>query len=54
MTKQTPMLMESPLTKRIFVVTSYIDKGNGLFEARKKFDVTDQFNYLAEKRATND
>ena len=50
MSKQTPMLMESPLTKRVFVVTSYKDKGDGIFEARQKYDVTEQFDALAEQR----
>ena len=48
--KQMPMLMESPLTKRVFVVTSYKDNGDGTFTARKKFDVTEQFDALAERR----
>ena len=51
MSKQTPMLMESPLTKRVFVVTSYKDKGDGIFEARQKYDVTEQFDALAERRS---
>lgn len=51
MSKQTPMLMESPLTKRVFVVTSYKDKGDGIFEARQKYDVTEQFDALAEQRS---
>ena len=51
MTKQQPMLMESPITKRVFVVTSYKDNGDGTFTARQKFDVTKQFDRLAEMRA---
>ena len=50
MSKQTPMLMESPLTKRVFVVTSYKDNGDGTFTARQKYDVTEQFDALAEQR----
>ncbi len=50
MRNQTPMLMESPLTKRVFVVTSYVDNGDGTFTARRKFDVTEQFDALAKKR----
>ena len=50
MSKQEPMLMESPLTGRVFVVTSYKDNGNGTFTARQKYDVTEQFNALLEKR----
>ena len=49
--KQEPMLMESPLTKRVFVVTSYKDNGDGTFTARQKFDVTEQFDRLVETRA---
>jgi rubrerythrin len=45
------MLMESPLTKRVFVVTSYKDKGNGIFEAHQKYNVTEQFDALAEQRS---
>jgi hypothetical protein len=49
--KQEPMLMESPLTKRVFVVTSYKDNGDGTFTAHQKHDVTEQFDKLAELRA---
>ena len=44
------MLMESPLTKRVFIVTSYVDEGNGVFTAREKHDVTEQFDALAAMR----
>ena len=50
MSKQQPMLMESPLTKRVYIVTSYVDNGDGSFTARQKFDVTEQFDALAEQR----
>ncbi len=50
MNKRQPMLMESPLTKRVFVVTSYVDNGDGTFTARQKHDVTEQFDALAAKR----
>lgn len=50
---QEPMLMESPLTKRVFVVTSYKDEGNGVFTARNKYDVTEQFDVLAIRRMIN-
>ena len=49
--KQEPMLMESPLTKRVFVVTSYEELDGGVFLAREKYDVTEQFDKLAEMRA---
>ena len=47
MSKQHPMLMESMLTNRVFVVTSYKQLEGELFEAREKFDVTEQFDSLA-------
>jgi hypothetical protein len=50
MTKQQPMLMESPLTKRVFVVTSYEHLDSDKFLAREKFDVTAQFDALAKMR----
>lgn len=50
MSKQEPMLMESPLTKRVFVVTSYKDNGDGTFTARQKYDITAQFDALAKMR----
>ena len=50
MAEQKPMLMESPITKRVYVVTSYRDNGDGTFTARKKYDVTDQFEKLSEMR----
>ena len=48
--KQQPMLMESPLTKRIYVVTSYEHLDGGKFLAHEKFDVTEQFEALAKAR----
>ena len=50
MSKQEPMLMESPLTKRVYVVTSYERLEGDTFLAREKFDVTEQFDKLAELR----
>ena len=51
MTEQHPMLMESPLTKRVFIVTRYKDNGDGTFTASKKYDITDQFEALAKQRS---
>lgn len=51
MTKQQPMLTESPLTKRVYIVTSYKDNGDGTFTARQKYDITEQFDALAKMRA---
>lgn len=50
MSKQEPMLMESPLTNRVFVATSYESLDGGAFLAREKFDVTEQFDALAKQR----
>ena len=50
MTKQQPMLMESPLTKRVYIVTSYKDNGDGTFTAREKYDITEQFYALTKMR----
>lgn len=50
MSRQEPMLMQSPLSKRVYVVTSYVDEGDGLFTARQKFDVTEQFDALTAMR----
>ena len=50
MAKQEPMLMESPLTKRVYVVTSYKRLDGGAFLAREKHDVTEQFDALAKAR----
>lgn len=48
--KQVPMIMESPLTKRVFIVTSYQDNNDGTFIARQKYDVTKEFDELARQR----
>lgn len=50
MTKQQPMLMESPLTKHVYIVTSYKDNGDGTLTAREKYDITEQFDALAKMR----
>ena len=50
MSKQKPMLMESPLTDCVYIVTSYVDNGNGMFTARQKYDVTEQFEAIAKHR----
>lgn len=45
--------MEGPLSGAVYVVTRYkiIDGEKGIYEAQTKYDVTDQFNALAESRA---
>ena len=52
--KQTPMLMESVLTNRVFIVTRYKELPNGCFEALEKYDVTEEFNALARERFNHD
>ena len=39
-------LLRSALTGRVYVVTDYDEKPGGLFVAKTKHDVTDDFNYL--------
>jgi hypothetical protein len=41
--KNPPLLTIGPLTGRIYIVTRYTDKGNGVIDAHEKFDVTGQF-----------
>jgi hypothetical protein len=49
-----PMLMESDLTGRVYVVTRYKDRGDGRYEAQTKYDVTDQFLAIHKRRVEND
>ena len=44
-----PLLMRSDLTGRVYVVTSYTMLANRVVEAKKKYDVTDQFEKLNER-----
>lgn len=46
-----PLLTEEPLSGRVFVVTVGKVFANGNIEATTKYDVTDQFEALAKKRA---
>lgn len=41
MAKQKPILMQASLSKRFYLVTSYIDMGDGQYCSKKKVDVTD-------------
>jgi len=50
MSKQEPRLMESALTKRVYIVTRYKDLGEGKFLAFDKHDVTEQFDAIARAR----
>lgn len=52
--KKPPLLRQGGLSGRVFVITRYTDpdeKGN--VEALEKFDVTDQFEALADERAAS-
>jgi len=51
MNKQEPILVESPFTKRVFVLTSYSVEGDGVIIAHEKHDVTEQFEALKEQRS---
>lgn len=41
MPKQKPILMKSSLSGRYYLVTSYIDMGEGQYCSKKKIDVTE-------------
>lgn len=47
--RQTPHLYRSGLTGKVYVVTKYTEGPGGLVVADEKFDVTDDFNVLAEQ-----
>lgn len=49
--KQQPRLMRGGLSNRVFVVTRYKDLGDGMIEALEKYDVTDDFDVLASRKA---
>lgn len=40
---QKPLFTYSDMTDRFYLVTSYVDQGDGRIEARHKIDVTDEF-----------
>lgn len=46
-----PLLTDSPISGRVYVVTVGKVRG-GVVEATTKYDVTDQFEALAAKRAS--
>jgi hypothetical protein len=49
--KRKPILMEHPLSKRVYIVTRYRFNGDGSFTAYTKYDITEQFDRLAKLRA---
>lgn len=57
MAKQTPMLMRSALTGRVYVVTRYkiLGENDGYrsYEALEKFDITDQFEQMVSEDAAD-
>ncbi len=44
-----PKLLFSIMSKRVYIVTSYKDLGDGRIEAKTKHDVTDEFLEIVEK-----
>lgn len=47
-----PRLMDSPETKRVYIVTDYVDLEDGKVLAKKSFDVTDEFERICKRRAS--
>lgn len=47
---KTPMLVYSPLTDRVFVITKYRTLAGGYIESFEKYDVTDQFERVVAER----
>lgn len=54
--KQEPKLLRSPLTGRVYIVTRYrmINEDDDTYEAREKYDCTEQFLALAESLHQDD
>jgi hypothetical protein len=48
---QQPILAESGLTGRVYIVTAYTMTGSGNVIAHTKHDVTEQFEQITSKRA---
>ena len=46
--KRPPILSRSSLTGRVYIVTRYSQRGDGLLVASEKYDVTEQFEALAD------
>ena len=42
-----PRLLRSDFTGNVYIVTKYVDHGDGNFEAQEKYDVTDEFHAIA-------
>jgi hypothetical protein len=53
--KNPPLLMSSPLTGRVFIVTRYTKRrSDGLIAVSEKFDVTEQFEAMVQDRMTKE
>lgn len=53
MAQQKPLLVTSGLTGSVYVVTHYTRDASGNIVASRKYDVTEQFDRLAEERASH-
>lgn len=51
MTRQKPILAEGGLTGKVYIVTSYTHRDNGVTIAHVKIDVTERFDEIARHRA---
>lgn len=49
-----PKLLYSEVTDKLYIVTDYKELGNGNYEARRKYDVTEDFDLIALKREQRD
>jgi hypothetical protein len=49
--KNPPILSFGELTGRVYIVTRYTQRGDGVVVASEKFDVTASFDVLAPRRA---
>ncbi len=45
-----PRLFPSIITNRVFIVTRYRDRGNGILEALQKYDATEDFEAIMKMR----
>ena len=52
--RKPPVLLRSPLTGRVYIVTSYTERADGMFVARTKYDVTEMFEALAAEAVCPD
>lgn len=50
MSKQKPMLLMSDMTQIVYLVTTYVDLGNGNFLAMVKVDFDEEFDKMARMK----